>query len=347
MKRLIVCCDGTWNTADQEHNGKPCPTNVVRLAYRIATRDGEIPQVVFYEQGVGTGNLVDRWTGGAFGDGLEENIHNAYRFLIANYDHGDEIFVFGFSRGAFTARSLVGMIRKCGILSRLHMDAYKSALDLYHSEDRPDDAKPTKFRCDCTIAGEQSVPIRFIGVWDTVGALGIPLRGLRAFTRRDYQFHDTELSGCVRTACHALAIDEHRAPFEPTLWTYKPKPDQTVEQVWFCGVHSDIGGGYPETDLSNVALAWMLDRAADAGLVFDPEVQSARPVIGNSRGTLHNSMTSFYRVTPGMDRHIGVGDDPTQSLHTSVMERWDSDATYRPKGLQAYFKRIGDPRASG
>src|SRR5690606_17210148 len=118
MKRLVICCDGTWNRADQEEDDIPCPTNVVKIAFRIAKRDGDIPQLVYYDEGVGTGNSLDRVTGGAFGRGLEENIHQAYRFLIANYEPGDEIFLFGFSRGAFTARSLGGMIRKCGILGR-------------------------------------------------------------------------------------------------------------------------------------------------------------------------------------------------------------------------------------
>lgn len=104
MKRLILCCDGTWNRADQESNGVPCPTNVVKLGYRLAKRDGDIPQVVHYDHGVGTGNSLDRLTGGAFGYGIEDNIHGAYRFLVANYEKGDEIFLFGFSRGAFTSR---------------------------------------------------------------------------------------------------------------------------------------------------------------------------------------------------------------------------------------------------
>src|SRR5688572_14428618 len=118
MKRLVICCDGTWNSADRESEGVPCVTNVVKVAYRIAKRDGDIPQVIFYDQGVGTGNLIDKVTGGASGDGLEENIHDAYRFLIANFEPGDELYIFGFSRGAFTARSISGMIRKCGIPSR-------------------------------------------------------------------------------------------------------------------------------------------------------------------------------------------------------------------------------------
>ena len=131
MKRLVLCCDGTWNSADQERNGVPAPTNVVKLAYRVAKRDGATLQVIYYDQGVGTGNFFDRLTGGAFGDGVEANICDAYRFLIGNYDPGDEIYLFGFSRGAYTVRSIGGMIRKCGILARPCVKHYHAAIELY------------------------------------------------------------------------------------------------------------------------------------------------------------------------------------------------------------------------
>ena len=151
MKRLILCCDGTWNKADQEDNGVPCPTNVVKIGYRVSKRDGAIPQVVYYDQGVGSGNILDRYTGGAFGDGLEDNIHDAYRFLVANYESGDELFLFGFSRGAFTARSIGGMVRKCGVLGREHIQHYRDAIALYRSEHRPTDPAAVKFRKDYSV----------------------------------------------------------------------------------------------------------------------------------------------------------------------------------------------------
>ena len=205
-------------------------------------------------------------SGGAFGHGLEDNVYEAYRFLVGNYEPGDELFLFGFSRGAFTARSLAGMIRKCGILERQHVRRYPAAIALYRDDQHPDSPAARTFRRAHAVGGDATLPIRFIGVWDTVGALGIPLRGLRGLTRHKYQFHDTELSGSVAQACHALAIDERRAPFEPTLWAYRPKPGQTVEQVWFAGVHSDVGGGYPDTGLADITLEWMIDRAQGAGL---------------------------------------------------------------------------------
>lgn len=358
MKRLILCCDGTWNSADQEKDEKPCPTNVIKIAYRIAKRDGAIPQILFYDQGVGTGNIIDHYSGGAFGHGLEDNIYDAYRFLIANYEEGDEIFVFGFSRGAFTARSIVGLIRNCGILRRDLVERYGEAREIYRDPaDGPDDPRSVKFREECSVCGREDIKIRLIGVWDTVGSLGIPLRGLRGLTRRKYQFHDVELSRTVQFACHALAIDEHRAPFEPTLWMYKPKPDQKVEQVWFCGAHSDVGGGYPETGLSDIALDWMIGRARSAGLAFDGATMKAHPVHPDPLGRIHDSKKGLYNLTRGIDRKIGeavrdpdkadgsaAANDPTQSIHESVLRRWDGDPGYRPSSLKDYFRRTGDPR---
>lgn len=356
-KRLIVCCDGTWNSADQEHAGVPCPTNVVRLAYRVAKRDRDTPQIIYYDQGVGTGNLIDRYSGGALGEGLEDNIHDAYRFLVANYEPDDELFFFGFSRGAFTARSIVGMIRKCGILTRSAVKQYRAVRELYRDETPADDATAVKFRADYSVSGTSDIKVKFIGVWDTVGALGIPLRGLRSLTRQQHQFHDTELSATVEFAYHALAIDEHRAPFEPALWTYKPKDGQTVEQIWFSGAHSDVGGGYAKAGLSDISLAWMLDRALIAGLKMDRATVSTYPLQLNAGADLHNSKTGLYRVTAGIDRAIGLEArkptasdvtprriDPTQSVHPSVRERWDKIREYRPAGLREFFKRTGDPR---
>ena len=362
MKRIAIFCDGTWNSADQSHDGVPCPTNVIKLALRTARRDGGMPQVVFYGQGVGTGGSLDKLTGGAFGKGLDDNLYAAYRFLVLNYEEGDEVFLFGFSRGAYTARSLAGMVRKCGILHLRYAPRYQEAVQLYCDDTHPNEERARKFRSECSIAEDRDIPIRFIGVWDTVGALGIPVRGLRALTADKYRFHDVELSGTVKHACQALAIDERRAPFEAARWAWKPKPDQTVEQVWFCGVHSDVGGGYPlqESGLSDIALQWMRDRATAAGLKIDPDVDAAYPPRADPTALLHNSKKGLYRLTPGSDRVIGLAahgtgqpgadstvGDPTQSLHPSVLSRWDADPGYRPANLRDYFRRIGDPRGEG
>jgi uncharacterized protein (DUF2235 family) len=357
MKRLIIFCDGTWNRADQQAGGEPCPTNVVKLAYRVAKRDGEVSQIVYYRHGVGTGNSLDRFSGGAFGGGLEENIHDAYRFLVANYEKGDEIFLFGFSRGAFTARSIAGMVRNCGILKRESVRHYADAIGLYRDSTRhPDHDFSVDFRGSHSVCEGDTIPIRFIGVWDTVGALGIPLRGLRGLTRGRHSFHDTELSGSVQHAFHALAINERRSPFTPTLWYAKPKPGQTVEQRWFVGVHSDVGGGYPEPGLSDIALEWMLDRASTVGGLaletFAGHDLAPEPLLEP-----HQSRKGLYRVTPGHDRPIGLrvtqkgetthDPDPTQDVHESVRRRWREDPDYRPPQLREFFRRHGDPLAEG
>jgi uncharacterized protein (DUF2235 family) len=355
VKRLILCCDGTWNRADQQSDGVPCPTNVVKLGYRLAKRDGDIAQVIHYDHGVGTGNSLDRLTGGAFGHGLEANIHGAYRFLVANYEKDDQIFLFGFSRGAFTARSIAGMVRNCGILKRESVRHYAEAIALYQDRSRhPDHDDSVAFRGRHSECGEETVRIRFIGVWDTVGALGIPVRGLRGATRGKHQFHDTELSGSVDHAFHALAIDEQRGPFTPTLWYEKPKGDQTMKQVWFAGVHSDVGGGYPEPGLSDIALQWMLDQASQVGgLALEPlqgYELDPRPLLAS-----HESRKGFYRLTRPHHRPIGLrvtrqGEsvhepDKTQDVHESVRERWQRTPGYRPPELREYFRREGDPLA--
>ncbi|MFA5205067.1 MAG: DUF2235 domain-containing protein [Lentisphaeria bacterium] len=358
MKRLVLCCDGTWNKPDTLADGRPVPSNVVRLAYRVAKRDDSgVPQVLFYDMGVGTDNLSDHITGGVLGDGLEDNIHDAYRFLIGNYEPGDEIFLFGFSRGAFTVRSIGGMIRKCGILRRGAVEQYVMAKELYHSGTRPDDAKAVAFRQQYSLSPDAPIPIKFIGVWDTVGSLGIPKNGGEA---PKYQFHDTELSRTVENACHALAIDEHRAPFQPSLWSYIPKPSQKVEQVWFCGAHSDVGGGYAsladkKKNASNIPLQWMLGKAASAGLKLDDEAMAELPIAEYPDTALHDSMTWYCRLKGRVDRAIGLTTaangtppqaDPTQAVHESVLRRWDNDRNYRPSNLREYFQRTGDPRGS-
>lgn len=353
MKRIVLCCDGTWNTADQETNGAPCPSNVVRLAYHVAKHDpnGTL-QITYYDQGVGTANAMDRVVGGALGRGLEANIHDSYRFLVANYEPGDELYLFGFSRGAFTARSISGMIRKCGILRRGRVDQYVAARKFYHSTDRPGSEAVNKFRRENSVEPERDIEVKFIGVWDTVGALGLPV-GMVG--KEKYEFHDTELSGTVRNAYHALAIDERRRAFAPSLWDYKPKDGQTVEQRWFPGVHSDVGGGYAERKISDIALKWMLEKARGAGLALDEDVLKTYPCQPDPLADLHDSRGVMYRFRPALDRPIGMptkdsknagpnGLDPTQTVDESAIQRWDKIPDYRPPQLREYFKKIKDPR---
>ena len=266
-KRLVVCLDGTWNSPDQGKN----PTNVVKIMEAVRPTDAMgTRQITFYDAGIGAdAGRIDRIADGFTGRGLEQNVRDGYRFLAHNWEPGDEIYLFGFSRGAFTARSLCGFLSACGLLERHAMRRLLEAWELYRlpEEQRPPDrlaALRAVSRCD--------VKVECIGVWDTVGALGVPGELLQAFNR-EHRFHDTELCDMVDCAFHAVAIDEKRGPFGPTLWQ-KPKGERlkqrAVEQVWFPGVHSNVGGSCADAGLSDLALHWMIRRVqAHTALAFD------------------------------------------------------------------------------
>lgn len=334
-KRIVVCLDGTWNRHDQ-----PAPTNVAKLARAVVplAPDGT-HQVVFYDEGVGTGNWLDQLVGGAFGEGLEKNIGDAYHFLVQNYLPGDNLYIFGFSRGAYTTRSLGGLIRKCGILRKAAAGQIREAYQLYRRRDVDADHEVSKeFRR--TYAHEDETETQCLGVWDTVGSRGIP-GGIFGLWRDDkYGFHDAELSRLVRHGYHALSIDERRTPFRPTLWERikgppVEKPGQRIEQTWFVGAHTDIGGGNSDSRLSDIALRWMAERAANCGLVVN-EAQLPEVKPENSRGTIHNRVPFFYKVMGSYKRPIGtVG--IYESLHASVLERWNVDEKYRPQNLKRYL----------
>ena len=357
MKRIVVCADGTWNRPSATTNGVPCPTNVVRIAQGLAPSDTTgVTQVVFYHDGVGTHPGVDRILGGMFGIGLDRIICDIYRFLVHNFEPGDELFFFGFSRGAFTVRSLAGMIRKCGVLKKHKVDQVASAFDFYRSEVKPADPAAAAWRAERS----NETRITCIAVWDTVGALGIPLTPLRYFARRKYQFHDVSLSTTVDNAFHALAIDERREPFLPAVWQVQspdPLHPQTVRQVWFAGVHSDIGGGYANSDLSDITLCWMIQQTQGCGLAFEPAITAG--VTGDPCGPLHDSMTWYYRILGNGTRVI---DDPTpvptpleaypvsfEELHLSVLVRFDAAGAgsqpYDPQPLADYFNRVSSREA--
>ncbi len=366
-KRLIVCCDGTWNTADQASDGRPCPTNVTKVALSIAPVDSAgVRQCVYYHTGVGTSRGERLW-GGAFGVGLSRNVVDGYQFLVDNYEPEDELYFFGFSRGAFTARSMAGLVRSCGILRRENARRIDQAWALYRSAaDHPRGVASTLFRQ----AYAFDPPIHFIGVWDTVGALGVPVLGprwltplMRRFNRR-WEFHDTKLSTRVRGAFHALAIDERRAAFEPTLWHQQPGAvGQELKQVWFTGVHCDIGGGLTDSSLSDIALLWMVARAREYGLEFLPEAfddggpHEMTPgestdfrVRPNPTAGPHSSWTSFYRLVKPLDRPIGATADDDhhrdglEYLATTAKQHYEAEPGYRPPALVTYLADAANVR---
>ncbi len=358
MKRLIVCCDGTW-----DRWGRAQPTNVVKMARAIALNGKEkasaqvVPQVVFYHEGVGTGNLVDRIRGGLFGYGLDLNVEESYRFLVNNYEPGDEIYLFGFSRGAYTARSTAGLIRKCGLLKKTDGDKIGEALGFYRLRDASADGVEA---CNFRVRYSHPEPlppsderyshvvrVHFIGVWDTVGSLGVPLRSLSWVPwNNKYKFHDTRLSSSVKNAFHAVSIDERRGSFAPTLWDEVPAPGQRAEQVWFAGVHSEVGGGSSESGLSNLALDWMIDRARECGLAFDKEQVGQIKATANPRESVDNSLSGFWRYLAPYTRPMGLtkpgaaGPPNSESMHPSVCVKLNTESSsYHPKNVLEYLKR--------
>lgn len=306
MKRLVICCDGTWNGSDTREDR--APTNVRKLWELVRARDDAgVSQVKRYYAGVGV-RRFERLRGGALGWGLSRTIKEAYRDCATEFEPGDELFLFGFSRGAYTARSLAGLIRNAGLLTREHLGQLDAAYELYR--DRSDQSHPrSAAAAEFRTRFSHETRIKCVGVWDTVGSLGIPKIGLglaNALFRWRWSFHDVELSTSVDHGYQALAVDERRGPFSPTLWTQRADAGtQTIEQVWFAGVHSDVGGGYPDSQLSDIPLLWMLDKAAACELAFDWAAIEER-LDPNPLGPSHDSLTTFYKVLDRLARPLRI-----------------------------------------
>ena len=415
-KRLVVACDGksclastlrslvapclteirsgTWLDSDNGISSGELqpPSNVSRISWAMknTSRDG-IPQIVHYQAGVGSmGGAVARFVGGAVGAGLKENVREAYSYLSINYRQGDEIFLIGFSRGAFTARSAGGMIGDLGLLTKEGLASFSEIFEDYQHRNDPryvskwpnvpfPDKPPfedPKYVTELERRGltQLRVPIKAICVWDTVGSLGVPripwLERLGLQTRRmkDYSFYDTTLYDGIENAFQALALDEHRAPFSPALWE-KPRNSRTnLKQVWFPGVHSNIGGGYDDQDIANITLAWMISRL-EPFIDFRPDYiqsvyQSNKEYYRSSGqktrwwsfGEIHNSVTAIYTAagtktrTPGnYFRTDPLNGRPTSKhlkntneyIHASVRSRLglggpgsQDRGVYQPKALQ-------------
>jgi uncharacterized protein (DUF2235 family) len=324
MKRIVICADGTWNLRDQvnEETGKRRPTNVTKVARAVKTRDGNgIDQVVFYHDGVGTGGSLDKFTGGAFGHGIEDNVRNLYRHIVYNYEPGDEIYLFGFSRGAFTVRTLAGFMNKVGLIEKDDDFFLPEIYACYESNKGPD--SPEWKHAFRKIPKRRDCPqIHFIGVWDTVGALGAPgVIGKVAgfFNGNKYAYHDVELNEKILNAYHALALDERRKPFQPTLWKRPPGWTGNLEQAWFAGVHSNIGGGYSPDGLANEALHWMVEKAEALGLEFDNAYLTPfRPCFNSER---HESMSLKYRTFGPYVRPVGTHLEHGELIHQSAIDR--------------------------
>lgn len=313
-KRIIFFADGTW---DNPQNA----TNVYTLFKAITTTADQVP---YYDDGVGSdGTPLQKIAGGAFGEGLFQKVKDGYTKIAHVYDAGDDIFLFGFSRGAFTARCLAGMIAICGLPSGdFDDDMVNDAFAAYRT--------PNLRAAFQTKYGLYDAKIKMVGVWDTVGSLGIPaiFGGVDPIK---YGFLDTSLHPDVLNACQALAIDERRQEFPPTLWTppAPPVPGQVLEQVWFSGVHCDVGGGYPETGLSDITLGWMMGKAISLGLEVDPGVSAQYSSLDatNPLDQIHESWSPLWLFPKS--RTIS----PDSILGNSVAIRCEYGVNYQPQNL--------------
>jgi uncharacterized protein (DUF2235 family) len=338
-KRIVICADGTWNRPEKNLK-KDFPTNVLKLARAIKPAgDDQMPQQVFYDWGVGS--YYSSMAGGTAGKGLHKNIMDNYRYIVQNYAEGDKLYFFGFSRGSYTVRCLCGLINNCGILKKADAALIQRAFEHYKRSGTayaPAGAQSLKFRAQHS---HPSREIEFVGVWDTVGAMGIPISFLGLFDDKD-EFYDTKIGSNVRIARHAIAIDEHRSDFEPTVW--HPKNTMDMQQVWFAGAHSNVGGSYkPDKDgslLSDAPLAWMSNQAQYAGLALEPHLEDN--INQNPTATLHNSRRSFYRAKTKYYRPIDHNKGNIL-IHQSVKDRWDQQPKYRPKNLVEYIASHGWP----
>lgn len=319
-KRIVFCSDGTW-----DNSGKN--TNVYKIFKALTTT---VDQVPYYDDGVGSDGLpLEMLAGGAFGTGLYRKIKDGYTKVALAYEQGDEIFLFGFSRGAYTARCLAGMIAVCGLpTADFSDDVVNKAFDAYRLKlQRAQILADLNKTCNLFDA-----KLSMVGVWDTVGALGIPaiFGGVDPIV---YGFLDTNLHPDVLNAYHAIAIDERRCEFPATLWT-SPEPAQTLEQVWFTGVHCDVGGSYPDdpdgTALADITLAWMISKASALGLEFADGIAEKYPMPMDPKcalDTKHESWNIGWAFPKR--RTIAAG----SSLASSVFVRSANDSSYRPENL--------------
>jgi uncharacterized protein (DUF2235 family) len=341
-KRIVFCADGTWDSSGKN-------TNVFQIFKALPTTATQFP---FYDDGVGAnGILIEKLLGGAFGTGLWQKIKNGYTQVAHLYEQGDDIFLFGFSRGAYTARSLAGMIAVAGLPTKnFDNDLVEQAFHAYR--DRDDRAMVLSGLKDKYAMFDAK--IRMVGVWDTVGSLGIPAT-IGQVDPVVYGFLDTGLHPDVLNAYQALAIDERRAEFPPTLW--KPDPgnaaNQNVEQVWFTGDHCDVGGSHPETGLADITLSWMLRKAMALGLEVTPDAAAHLGIAPDPKHALDQKHES-WNILWGFPKRRSIA--PDSSISNSVAVRCQHDSSYRPDnvsikqgilaGSYKIVQAVGDPAAA-
>ncbi len=364
-KNIVLCSDGTGNSGGKGNN-----TNVWRIYLAVDHQPAnEGPQVAFYDDGVGSQDFkLLKIIGGAFGWGISENLCQLYAFLMLHYEPGDRIYLFGFSRGAFTIRTLGNMIRYCGVAQCDGMSvnginqraadalyAYKHRKPNYRDATQKATGGPAleKFKdefghyCDDTKT-TKDVPIHFIGVWDTVEALGLPIdemkHGLDWFFGLQFHEGETDLHPGIKNAYHALAIDDERLTFHPVLFDEKLKVEgQVVEQVWFPGMHANVGGGYPKDQLSFVPLTWIMEKADACGLRFHASIFKEFERDRDVDGEMYDSragVNKYYRYAPRDIQKISdAAHVKVRKIHASVLQRiYNASDDYAPKGLPKDFQ---------
>jgi uncharacterized protein (DUF2235 family) len=374
-KNIALFSDGTGNGSSQL-----LKTNVWRT--HLATDLTSVSQIACYDDGVGTSTIKPlALLGGAFGWGLKRNVLQLYTYLCRQYEPGDRIYGFGFSRGAFTMRLLVGFVAHMGLVSfkseeelqrnaRAAYRAYRKYCSNSSELGTPWLAKLGRWVRDgvlCAWNGFKGYPsidqvprrevksIRFLGLWDTVAAYGMPIDELKQAIDRHVwplSFPDNKLSPKVERACHALALDDERRSFHPVLWderSEQPRRGDTIDgerisQVWFAGMHSNVGGGYAEDGLAHVALIWIMCEAAKAGLSFSKAIAVPMRRAEATTGKLYDSrggLGAYYRYMP---RRADIGPGGTTirpKVHDSVLARINmAIGGYAPISLPDSFDMV-------
>ena len=317
MKNIVICCDGTGNEYGKNN------TNVVET-YGLAMKTRT--QLAYYDPGVGTGGWAYNEESGVLkalseqgtGAGLQKNVNDAYRYLMEVYEgpEANRIFLFGFSRGAFTARSLAGMLHKVGLLERNADNHLEYAAKIYNHP------RNSRVAAGFKATFSRPAPVHFIGVWDTVESLVL---------NEGKRWADARLNPEIAFAYHALAIDERRKDFQPCPWDERNRrPGQTMEQVWFAGVHSDVGGYHPDRGLANISLHWMLGKAAAAGMEVNQRGLARKRYRPAPDGPSQESYTGFWRFRGQHVRDIPEG----SRIHRSVWDRMANPSNdYSPGNL--------------
>lgn len=312
-KNIVVFSDGTG-----QEGGKGANTNIYKLFNIIEDRTSR--QISFYDPGLGTG--WRKISGNVSGAGISKNILECYTFIFDNFEAGDQIYLFGFSRGAATVRSLTSFIHYFGIIPKSRPELIKRAYKIYKIEDE----SVRKRKADEFVSRHHTMwtRIKFLGCFDTVAALGLPIKPLSVLMNiipgMQHKFQNFKLNETVENAYQALAIDDERKTFHPILWDTDTLPYQTIKQVWFCGMHTDVGGGYDEHELSDVPFSWMKNMATDHGLLIYSS--NTISIDENVNGYMHNSRgegwTKLYRKK---ERFWDTRRTDKPIVHESVLQR--------------------------